>query len=173
MTEIEIKNFFKELNARYGNKPFENGYIELWTKRLVEYDYEDVIHNFRQLMNDERYSFTPPQLEIVLRGLAKSKEKEYHLTAKFYCKICNRLFDNYETMRTHEDRCSAIELKSQKYNWDFNLEIKKMLYQLSQPQFDKFYDNFLRTVLKMTTGEEKDIIETILNLPSVKERENK
>lgn len=164
---------FEKLTLNYPKENFSESLIKEWSSVLSEYDYEDVDKNLDTLLSDKTFLYVPPKLMTIVSGLIKKHKKVDFTKMTYYCKFCKRAFNNLDECHDHEDRCSAIdyiESKSKKYNWDFTKQKKAMLYQMTDNDFDNFYNNFLRSVQKITMSDiEKRMIENIFNPPKIRE----
>ena len=175
MNKQEIDMLFQKLSWNYPKENFSEKLIKEWSSVLSEYDYADVNENLDILLADKVFLYVPPKLMTLVSGLTKKYKKVDFNKIVYFCQFCRRPFNAIEDLHNHEDRCRAIryiESKSNKYNWDFNIQRKAQLYQMTDSDFKNFYDSFLKSVQKVTNSEfEKQMIENIFNPP--REREAK
>lgn len=173
MNKQEIDMFFQKLALNYPKETFSDDLVKEWSSVLSEYDYADVNENLDILLADKVFLYVPPKLMTIVSGLIKKFNKVDFNKIVYFCQFCKRPFNSIEEMHVHEDRCSAIryiEKKSKKYNWDFNNQRKAQLYKMTDSEFDKFYNNFLKTIQKTSDSKfEKAMIENILNPPRIRE----
>ena len=164
---------FEKLALNYPKENFSEDLIKEWSSVLSEYDYDDVNRNLDNLLSDKVFLYVPPKLMTMVSGLTKKYKKVDFNKLIHFCKFCKRPFNNINECHSHEDRCSAInyiESKSKKYNWDFTSQKKAMLYQMTDSDFDKFYNTFLKSVQTITISDtEKKMIENIFNPPKIRE----
>ena len=169
MNSEQIKELIKYLKNSYPNYEFKNEMIEYWEQELSQYEYEDIKNKLKELMGEERYSYQPPLLEAITRGITKKHNKVDFNELVYFCRICRRPFNSKEELDLHEDRCRSIryiEKQYKRFNWG-EVKNKAEMYNMSEEEFDKKYKIILRKVQNATNDElEKTRIEFIFNPPS-------
>ena len=122
-------------------------------------------------MSDERYSYQPPFLEVIVKGLTKKQNKLDFSELTYFCMFCKRPFNDRNELEEHQDRCRSIKYIISQYK-RFNLgEIdnnkKRELYELPEEEFDRQYKIILKYVMQHTNDEsEKTRIGFIFNPPT-------
>ncbi len=173
MNKTDIDLLFKFLEASYPKHEFKEDFYDYWSLELTQYSCEDVKAKLRLLMEDEKYYNRPPQLEVILKGLPKIREKIDYKKVKTYCKFCRKPLIDIEEAHEHEDRCRSInyiESKYKEYGWNFDKSTKAKMYKMSDEEFDEKYNSFLKKIESLTTNEyEKKLINFIFNPPGLEE----
>ena len=165
---LEILNY---LDDNYKDFELTEEKINYWCEQLSQYDYEDISNRLKELMSEERYSYQPPFLEAITRGITKKYNKVDFSKLVYFCRICKKAFNDKEELDIHEDRCSSIKyIKNQykRFHWPSltGTQIRDM-YNMSEEEFDEKYKIILKKVQSLTTDEmEKTRIEFIFNPPS-------
>lgn len=166
MSESETKELLNFFNAYYPNFKSNSEMIKIWATELSQYDFDDVKGKVNELLELNDFIYTSPPLKIITRDLQKVKDKIDFKKMILYCKICNKEFNNYDKLILHEDRCRSIKyIKKQYLKLANKIVDEKKLYEMSNKEFDKNYNNFLKTVLKTSTDEKEKIIITKILCP--------
>ncbi len=165
MSESETKELLNFFNAYYPNFKSNQEMIEIWATELSQYDYVDVKKKVNELLELNDFIHTFPPLKIITRDLQKVKDKIDFKKMIFYCKRCNKEFNSYDKLISHEKRCRSINYIKKQYLKLANKEVDvKKLYDMSDKEFNQKYNEFLNLILNKTTDEtEKNIITKILN----------
>lgn len=168
MTETEVKELLKHLAMSYTSFSITKEKISFWYTELQQYDVDDVKSRLKDLMSEEKYALTPPVLESIIAGLTKKHDKVNFNQIVYFCKFCNRGFNNRDNLEKHEDRCRSIRYILKQYEiYNLGDIDKKVLYNMTQEEFDERYNKLLAYVQKHTTNEEeKKLINLIFNPPS-------
>jgi len=171
MNSEKIKEIVKYLKTSYPSYEFKNEMIDYWINELSQYDYEDIMNRLKELMGEERYSYQPPLLEAITKGITKKHNKVDFNELVYFCRICRRPFNSKEELDIHEDRCSAIKYIASQYKRfrlpNLTTNKKRELYELPEEEFDKQYKMILKYVMQHTNDEmEKTRISFIFNPPS-------
>lgn len=173
MNKQEVAELVSFVNMSY---PYQiqdvNATINAWLEILQQYDYEDVKLRLKTLMQDDKYQKTCPTVYYIVRDLRAIQEKINWNKGVIYCDICGRAFNKREELVKHEDRCRSIRYiikQSKKLGKDISNK-KRELFEMSQLEFDKKYNELLNLVYKNSRNDtEKRIIEFIFNQPTPKE----
>lgn len=170
MNKNEIKEIFKYLKVAYTNYEFKKEFFDYWEKELINYDFNDIMNRLKELMSDERYSYQPPLLDNVIKGLTRKNEKVIVEEKTMLCPRCNKPLsaDEYEE---HFDRCSSIDYVIRESKKWFRKELtRKFLWQMSKEEFDERYYKLLKYIMEHTNDEnERKRISYIFNPPSQEE----
>lgn len=163
---LEILNY---LDDNYKDFEITEDKLSYWCEQLSQYDYQDIRNRLKELMSEERYSYQPPFLEAIIKGITKKHNKVDFSQLTYFCRFCRRPFNDKNELDTHEDRCSSIryiESQYKRFNWG-EVKDKVEMYNMSEEEFDTKYKKILRLVQQKTTDEmEKQRIEFIFNPPS-------
>ena len=142
--------------------------IYSWLDILQEYDYEEVKQALYEAMSEDRFQRTPPQAQYLVRNLVKKYDKVDYSKQVVYCPICRRPL-NQSDYEKHFDRCSSVEyVLNQCIRFNSSCRYtKRELYEMSEEDFEKYYNTILKFVMNRTTDEsEKTRIGFIFNPPS-------
>lgn len=169
MNSEQIKELILYLKNSYPSYDFKKELIDYWKQELSQYDYEDIKNRLKELMSEERYSYQPPFLEAITKGITKKHNKVDFTKLTYFCKICRRPFNDKNELDLHEDRCRSIryiESQYKRFNWG-EVKDKVEMYNMSEEEFNTKYKKILRLVQQNTNDEmEKTRIEFIFNPPS-------
>lgn len=142
MNRDEIDTLLKAIKGTFPKIEFTAEMIREWSKRLSNYDFEDVEKNF----NNYVLSGNTQQITIIdlIRDL-DTKEKKEPLKGYFYCSRCKRVYESIE----EADKCyerdldiSYIKRISDKLGVRYT-EYFGNLYNATLDDINKNYDNFI------------------------------
>lgn len=163
---LDILNYLAD---NYKDFKLTEDKVNYWCQELSQYDYEDINNRLKELMSEERYSYQPPFLEAIIKGITKKHNKVDFTKLTYFCKICRRPFNDKNELDLHEDRCRSIryiESQYKRFNWG-EVKDKAEMYNMSEEEFNEKYKIILKKVQNLTTDEmEKTRIEFIFNPPS-------
>ena len=134
-----------------------------WYEQLKDYDYKDVEQKLIEFLIDNNNSNkipNPYQLKVNLITTSIKSERSKYTTS---CKFCGRFF-NYHDLSKHENRCRSvkyIEKMCKKY-YEKDLSDKKMMYEISDEEFDKKYIESLEKFLPRVDDKQKELISKVL-----------
>lgn len=145
--------------------------VDYWATELSQYDYEDVMERFKQLLGDNRFQMKPPTLIYIISSLTPKHDKINYEKGVFFCPNCNRPFNLEPVMNKHWDRCRSVDYIIRETKKWFNKKIsRKSLFDLSEEEFEKAYDRLLHYIYEHTQDKhEKTRIGYIFNPPSQEE----
>lgn len=165
---IEILEFLKMSYSNFGGIEDKLPY---WEEDLKFYSYEDVKKRIKELMELKEFSTNAPTLTRIIGPLTKIGEKMENNDVTYFCQFCNRKFNDYDEMETHQDRCRSVQYILRQYKrFKLGQIDKRILYNMSEEEFDIKYKKLLRLVQEHTNDErEKKVIEFIFDPPTKEE----
>lgn len=168
MNYEEVTNLLELVSIHYKNFEVKEKTVYAWLDVLQSYDKNEVEQELKDAMMDKQFQYEPPKAYYLVRNLIKKYDKVDYSKQVVYCPICRRPL-NQPDYDKHFDRCSSIEyIISQCKRFDATMsKTKKELFEMSDSDFDKYYNTILRFVQKNTASKsEKERIEFIFNPPS-------
>ena len=161
MTKVEVTHFLAKIKAYYQNFIMEDYVVDEWADKLKKYDMEDVYKKFDEHLNGD-YKSEIPKLHYIIKYLKTKDEKqkvEYYFVK---CGVCNKTIHNarYDEHISRHNSVSYIKSREKLLKVKFNEE---KLYEMSNQDFNKFYDKFIEELYNVTTEKyEKQRLKNII-----------
>ena len=152
MTREEVKGLLTQIKANY-NEFIAADYVATeWYNQLKDYDTQDILRKYQEHLQGE-YNRTYPRIQYLTKYLKKIQEKELYTTRYIPCRYCNEYIKEDDFAR-HYDRCLAIDyIERQVKRFNGKPIDKDKLRELSENDFNLYYDRILDLVSKRTTDE--------------------
>lgn len=168
MNKKQVIEILEYLGMSYPNFGDIESKLGFWYDTLQYYNYLDVKDRLYDLMQLKEFGLAAPNLSRIVAPLTKIKDKMENKDFSYYCMFCRRIFNDYDELCAHEDRCRSVKYIVRQYE-RFNLGTvdKAKLYNMPSDEFDEKYNKLLKIVQQRTgSAEEKQIIEYIFNPPT-------
>lgn len=151
MKEEQIDMLIGAIKNTYPTFSLTKGVINEWTKRLLNYDFEDVERNFNNYVLSGNTQ--PITIVDLIRGL-QTKEQKEPINGMFFCMKCKRRYNTIEEMEKCYERdmdIAYIKKMSDKFGIKYT-EYFGNLYDATLEDINKNYNNF---IIRLVEEQEK------------------
>ena len=155
MTNDEIDTLINAIKNTYPNFSINKGVLEEWTRRLSNYDYEDIQNAFNKYVlagNKETIS-----LVDLIRDV-RTKEQKKPISGDFFCLRCNKHYDNIEDA----DRCYELDMDKSyitRMSKKFNIDETEYFGDLKYADLDTINNNYQDFIIRLVEeNEEKRLL---------------
>ena len=145
MLLIAIKNIYPSFSLT-------KGVLEEWTKRLSNYDFEDVEKAFNE------YVLSGNKETIMIIDLIKDLktiEEKKPIKGIFYCKRCNKHYDTLEKAEECEDRDRSIKY-IKKMSQKFGISIEEYFGNINKISTKELYERYDDFMLRVCREQQKN-----------------
>ena len=149
----DVKLILKRIQSYYPSFMIDDFKTKEWYNELKKFDLDDVNRKLEEHMRSTDYGAYEPKLFYLTKYLKTREEKESNIDYYASCTICGKYFKLSEYDK-HFDRCSAINFINKQSMSMKGEEIDKDKYfNMSDQDFNEFYDRLLTVVYKNTEDE--------------------
>ena len=161
MTKPEVLNFMKKIKSYYQNFVIEDYVLDEWFNKLKQFNTNDVYKRLDVHLNGE-FQKMPPQLHFITKYLKTPSQKAKEEKILIRCGVCNSILE-LEKNDAHLSRHNSIRyIKCKEHHFQKRFDEKK-LFELSDEDFEKFYDKFLEMLYTLAIDyDEKERLEKII-----------
>lgn len=148
MIKEEVAEFIKLIKTYYPKFSDNKNTIEVWTKELRAYDYEDLKESLNNYLYEGREE--PPVLAVLICGL-KKKENKKSTDGLVSCNICGKWHDSVKASDLCYERCLRTKYyvkMALKMNINLTEFLGKRIEECSLEDLDRKYDLFIKEIVK-------------------------
>jgi hypothetical protein len=170
VSQKELLELLSLVKVNYPYFKVDPAVEKAWYEVTHYFKYEDVKHNLEIAMTSERFQKDPPTIYYLTQNLTPIHESVSFEKRIVFCPICKRAL-NQEEEKKHFERCSSVRYIVRQYKrWNGNELNRRDLFEMSEEEFEKKYNELLKYVETHTDDvHEKIRIGFIFNPPSIEQ----
>lgn len=159
MTKSEVVHFMNKIKSYYQNFSTEDYVVDEWYDRLKRYNIDDVYRKFDDHLNG-KYRNDIPKLHFITRYLQTPEQKKENKNIQIKCNVCGQVvpLEKHDRHVARHNSIAYIKRNEKKVGQVFD---KARMYELTEIEFDRFYNQFLDVLYPKTIGEERERLEKI------------